>query len=127
MNSIIESISKSGRYIFAIPLIMFGFSHLMNASAMEAMVPVPGGAFWVYFTGVALLAGAVGVITNLKGLGPLAAFLLGVLLFLFAFTVHLPMMLKAPDESARMMPMIAFLKDIGLAGGAWAIAVLLKA
>jgi putative oxidoreductase len=50
MNSIIESVSKSGKYIFCIPLIMFGISHLTKADTMAGMVPVPGGVFWVYFT-----------------------------------------------------------------------------
>ena len=69
MNSIIESVSKSGKYIFCIPLIMFGISHLTKADTMAGMVPVPGGVFWVYFTGVAMLAAAVAIITNAKGLG----------------------------------------------------------
>lgn len=78
MNSIIESVTKSGRYIFTIPLIMFGVNHLTQADMMAGMVPVPGGVFWVYFTGVAMLAAAVAMITNFKGLGALAAFLTGV-------------------------------------------------
>jgi uncharacterized membrane protein YphA (DoxX/SURF4 family) len=127
MNSIMDALSKAGRHIFALPLIMFGVSHFTKADRMVAMVPVPGGVFWVYFTGIALLAGAIGIVTNFKGLGPLAAFLTGVLVLVFAFTVHLPHLINAPDEAARTMPMISLLKDIGLAGGAWAIARLMKA
>jgi len=93
---------------------------------MAGMVPVPGGVFWVYFTGVCLIAGAVGLISNLKGLGALAAFLTGILLLVIAFTVHLPGMMRAADEAAKMMPMIGLLKDIGLAGGAFVIAGLFK-
>lgn len=127
MNSILDSISKSGRYVYTIPLIMFGVSHFAQAEKMAGMVPVPGGVFWVYFTGVAMLAAAVGIITNFKGLGALAAFLTGVLMLIYAFTVHLPHLMHAQDEAQRMMPMISFLKDLGLAGGAWAIARLMKA
>jgi hypothetical protein len=89
------------------------------------MVPVPGGVFWVYFTGVAILAAAVGIITNFKGLGALAAFLTEVLMLIYAFTVHLPHLMHAQDEAQRMVPMMSFLKDLGLAGGAWAIARLI--
>lgn len=127
MNSIIDSVSKSGRYIFTIPLVVFGINHLTNANAMAGMVPVPGGAFWVYFTGVAMLAAAVAILTNFRGLGPLAAFLVGVLILVFALTIHLPGVINAKDEMSRMVPMINTLKDLGLVGGAWAIARLIKA
>jgi uncharacterized membrane protein len=80
---------------------MFGVSHFTQAEKMAGMVPVPGGVFWVYFTGVAMLAAAVGIITNFN--------------------------MRAQNEAQRMMPMISFLKDLGLAGGAWAIARLMKA
>jgi len=126
MNSIIASFSKSGKYLFCIPLVMFGMNHIMKADMMAGMVPVPGGVFWVYFTGVAMLAAAVGIITNLKGLGSLAAFLAGVLILVYALTIHLPGMMNAKDEMSRMMPMIALLKDLGLTGGAWVIAAQMK-
>ncbi len=127
MNSIIDSVSKSGKYIFTIPLIMFGFSHLTQANMMAGMVPVPGGVFWVYFTGVAMLAAAVAIITNIKGLGSLAAFLAGVLILVYVLAIHLPGVVNAKDEASRMMPLMATLKDLGMVGGAWAIARLMKA
>lgn len=127
MNSIIDSVSKSGRYIFTIPLIMFGINHLTMADLMAGMVPVPGGAFWVYFTGVAMLAAAVAIITNFKGLGSLAAFLAGVLILVYVLAIHLPDVISAKDAMARMTPMMATLKDLGMVGGAWAIARLMKA
>lgn len=127
MNSIIDSVSKSGRYIFTIPLIMFGINHLTMADLMAGMVPVPGGAFWVYFTGVAMLAAAVAIITNFKGLGSLAAFLAGVLILVYVLAIHLPGVISAKDALARMTPMMATLKDLGMVGGAWAIARLMKA
>lgn len=127
MNSIIDSVSKSGRYIFTIPLLMFGLNHLTMADKMAGMVPVPGGVFWVYFTGVAMLAAAVAIISNFKGLGSLAAFLAGVLILIYVLTIHLPGVINAKDEMSRMMPMLATLKDLGMVGGAWAIARLMKA
>ena len=65
MSSIIESVAKSGRYIFCIPLIMFGVNHLTKADMMAAMVPIPGGVFWVYLTGVAMLAAAVAIFVGI--------------------------------------------------------------
>ena len=126
MNSIITLFGKSGRFLFCIPLIMFGISHLNPPDQMVKMVPVPGGAFWVYFTGVAMLLGAIGIITNLKGLGALAAFLTGVLLLVYVVSIHLPQAMNAKDEMTRMAPMMAILKDMGMVGGAWAIALQLR-
>ncbi|MBV6492367.1 MAG: hypothetical protein LDLANPLL_00360 [Turneriella sp.] len=126
MDSIISAFGKSGRYLFCIPLVAFGMNHLTQASMMAGMVPIPGGVFWVYFTGVAMLLGAIGIITNFKGLGSLAAFLTGVLLLIYVFTIHLPALVNAPNAASRMAPLMMVLKDAGLAGGAWAIALLLK-
>ncbi|HRP69992.1 MAG TPA: DoxX family protein [Turneriella sp.] len=126
MDSIISGFGKIGRYIFCIPLVAFGMNHLTQAPMMAGMVPIPGGVFWVYFTGVAMLLGAIGIITNFKGLGALAAFLTGVLLLIYVFTIHLPGLINAKDVMSRMMSLMMVLKDAGLAGGAWAIALQLK-
>jgi uncharacterized membrane protein len=123
MDTVIDKLSgKTGKIIFSIPFFIFGISHFASANAMSGMVPVPGGVFWVYLTGLFLLAGAAGIATNLKGLGKLAAFLLGVLLFVFVFTIHLPGFIGAENEQARLLPMISLLKDIGPGAGAWVIA-----
>jgi putative oxidoreductase len=126
MNQLIDVGAKVGRYIYCIPLLAFAMNHFTNAQMMAGMVPIPGGVFWVYFTGAALAAGAIGIITNLKGLGALAAFLTGLLILSFVFTIHLPGFLNAKDEMSKMLPMIAMLKDLGMVGGAWAIAAVLK-
>ena len=36
--------------------------HIMGADKMAGMVPIPGGVFWVYFTGVAMIAAGVSII-----------------------------------------------------------------
>ena len=55
-----QTVINLGKYLFAIPLFIFGLMHLMSADQMAAMAP--GGAFMVYFTGLCLLAGSVSVI-----------------------------------------------------------------
>lgn len=105
------------RVLFALPFIASGVLHLVNAGAMAPSVPAPGGVFWVYLTGVALLAGGVGVLT--RRLGMWAALGLAVLLLLFIATIHLPALAR-PD--ARQMALVHLIKDTGLLGGAltWA-------
>jgi uncharacterized membrane protein len=97
--------------------------HLVAGASMAAAVPswVPGGVLWVYLTGVALLAGAVGI--HVRRWAPLAALGIAVLMVVFAFTVHLPAM---ADEAMRQMAMVGFMKDLGLAGGALAIGLLAR-
>ena len=56
------------RVVFAIPFLGFGIGHLMNASMMSGMVPIPGGILWIYVTGVALLAIVALTTKPVKGL-----------------------------------------------------------
>lgn len=107
-----DSLTKTGgRLIFGIPFLIFGIMHFTNASMMVGMVPIPGGVFWVYFTGLALVAASISFAINKyvywAGLG------LALFLFLTAFTVHLPAVI-----SGNMQNFSGMLKDVMLAGGA---------
>lgn len=93
-------------------MIFFGVFHFGNASVMAGRVPIAGGPFWIYVTGAALIAGGVAIVINKKA--KLATQLLGLLLLIFAFSIHLPALL-AGDQ----MSMDSFFKDVALAGGAW--------
>lgn len=108
-----DAIFKLGRFLFAIPMIIFGIFHFMGANDMAEWVPIPGGVFWIYFTGLALIAAGVSIIIRKKD--RLACFLLAVMLLIFAFALHFPGTLDGDQNSTT-----AFLKDIALAGGALA-------
>ena len=106
-----------GRFLYAIPMAVFGLFHLMNGSAMAGMVPIPGGAVWVYLTGVALLAAAVAIVSGKQA--RLALQLLGLMLLIFAVSIHLMGVVNAPDAAAGQASMTNLLKDTALAGAAW--------
>ena len=108
-----------GRILFAVPFGIFGLFHFMNASDMAGMVSIPGGVFWVYLTGLALLAAAVSILTNIKA--KLALQLLGVMLLVFALGIHLPDVLGGHD-----MSMPSLLKDTSLAGAAFWLSGIMK-
>lgn len=108
-----------GRYLFAIPMAIFGIFHFMRGGAMAGMVPIPGGVFWVYLTGAALIAAAVAIMTG--KLGGLAARLLAVFLLLTAFTVHLPAVMGGNQDAMSQL-----LKDVALAGGALVLSGILS-
>ncbi|MCB9283299.1 MAG: DoxX family protein [Lewinellaceae bacterium] len=115
---------SAGRYLLIVPALIFGVMHMMNASEMASMVPIPGGVVWVYITGLAMIAAAVAVVIGKYD--KLAAALLGLLILIYALTIHLPGVLKAGDDAQMMaMYMGNFLKDVGLAGGAWVYAAVM--
>ena len=55
---------------------------------MAGMVPIPGGAIWVYLTGLAMLAFIVSVFVG--KFDKLAGTLLGIMILIFALGLHLP-------------------------------------
>ncbi len=111
--------SNVGRIVFAIPFGIFGLNHLIMGSKMAGMVPFPGGVFWIYLTGVAMLAACIGIITR-KLMGA-AAWGLVALLLIYILTLHLPGLMSG-DEMRVQMGMISLLKDLGLIGGALMVA-----
>ncbi len=113
MNKQLENL---GKFIFLLPLAIFGAHHFMGADNMAGMVPsyLPFAVIWVYLTGVALLAAVLAVIWGKRA--KLALQLLGLMLLLFALMIHLP---QIGGNNQAAMP--SFLKDISLAGAAcWA-------
>ena len=112
-----------GKYLFALPMAVFGILHFMNASAMASMAPF-GGQVMVYLTGAGLLAAAVSLIIG--KLDKLAALLLGIMLLIFALSIHLPGVINAADDQAMGMSMSNLLKDLALSGGAFAYGLLAK-
>lgn len=109
-----NNLPVAGKYMFALPMAIFGIFHFMNANGMAGMVPsyMPGGTLWVYLTGAALVAAAVAIIIGKRA--KMASQLLGLMLLLFALLIHLVAVMNGSDSS---MP--SLLKDVALAGGAW--------
>lgn len=113
MNVLTGSVA---RYLYALPFAVFGILHFMNAGAMGGMVPIPGGVFWVYLTGIAMLAASISII--IEKYTRLACILLGVMLVIFVLSIHLPTVIGGEMQSG----MTNLLKDLALAGGAWILA-----
>lgn len=99
------------RIVYGLPFAVFGIFHFMQGADMAGMVWLPGGVFWVYLTGLALIAAGVSFAINQYT--KWAAWGLAVFLFLTAFTVHFPNVLGG-DQAA----MTGFLKDVMLLGAA---------
>ena len=81
---------------------------------------LPGGDIWFYIVGVAFILAAIAFLTHRQV--KLAAYLLAVLLFLFALTIHLPNYLHSGELEMKQLSYINFLKDLAIAAFALYIA-----
>jgi uncharacterized membrane protein len=107
------------RVLFSIPFLAFGVRHLMHAGDMGGMVPIPGGAIWVYITGLAMILAGVAAITKFQGRN--AMLLLALMLFIFVVSVQIPAMVSS-DPMLKMGGTVSTYKDLGLMGGALLLA-----
>jgi uncharacterized membrane protein len=71
-------------------MILGGIQHFVYADFVAQLVPswIPGARFWVYFTGVALIAGGLGIL--LPKTQRLAATMSGIMIFLWVVLLHIP-------------------------------------
>ncbi len=109
------------RIVFAVPFFVFGLNHFMNTAMVSSIVPgfLPVKTFWVYLTGVALIAASLSIIVQYKA--RLASILLAVMLLSFVVLIHIPGMAQGMQSAFS-----GLLKDTALAGGALAIAGISK-
>ena len=108
-----------GRILFTVPFLAFGIRHLMYANAMGGMVPIPGGAIWVYVTGIAMILASIAAITGIQGRN--AMLLLALMLLIFVVSIHYPAMMST-DAAVKMGGTAGLYKDLGLMGGALILA-----
>lgn len=107
---------KTGRIVYAIGMLLFGLAHFAETDKFAALVPIPGAALWVYFTGVCLVAAAVSYF--IKKQIALSSLLLGIMLLGFVVLVHAPQAL-ATDEMVRGNAVAHVFKTLSLAGAAF--------
>ncbi|MFC2187793.1 DoxX family protein [Peijinzhouia sedimentorum] len=109
-----ESLSMIGRFLFALPIMIFGIFHFMNATEMSGIVPayLPAPTVFVYISGAGLILASLSLILKIQT--SLAMLLLGIMLLIFALTVHLPGAMDGAQAS-----MSNLLKDIALSGAAF--------
>ena len=84
------------RIFFSITMISFGIGHFLYAQYVQKLVPdwISGHYFWTYFAGAALIASGVAIILKIW-LKP-AAILLGIMVFLWFISLHIPRAIAMP-------------------------------
>jgi uncharacterized membrane protein YphA (DoxX/SURF4 family) len=108
----INTILSAGKYIYALVFAAFGILHFVDAAGMTDAMKPPGGVWTVYISGALLIGVAICIIIG--KFDKFAAVLLGLVYLIFAFTLNFEGMMAGSELSTSM-----FLKDVGLAGGAW--------
>jgi uncharacterized membrane protein YphA (DoxX/SURF4 family) len=114
-----------GRIMFALVFLGSAVGHLKNAQGMAGYATskgIPRAKEAVLLTGVMLLVGAVSVV--LGAYADLGSLLLISFLLPTAFLMHA--FWKETDAMAKMGEQVQFLKNVGLAGGAIFLYVLLQ-
>lgn len=105
---------KLGTILFALPFIVSGLFHFINAKGMAmAISGFPMAEILIYFSGVTLIAGAIAIMTNIYA--RLASLLLALELFLITISVQLPGLM---NPESMQDSMIGLLHNISLIGGA---------
>ena len=105
------------RVLFALPFGIFGIVHFMKADQMAGAVPVPGGVFWVYVTGLAMVAACISIITKIQS--KWASLGLALLLLFYIVFVHGP---RAFNPATMQTDFPQVLKNLSLMGGALLLA-----
>jgi uncharacterized membrane protein YphA (DoxX/SURF4 family) len=101
----------ASRIVFGVSMVIFGWQHFMYAAFLVNLVQkwLPAHAFWIYFTGTAMMAAGAAIATGI--LARIAGIALGIMFVLFFLTLHLPRVLAAihnQDEITSMFVALAF-------------------
>lgn len=108
-----------GRFLYAIPMGVFGVFHFLHADQMVGYLagwPMAKGL--IYISGAGLILAAIAIIIDKHA--KLASLLLALMLALFILFLHLPGVMAGGASS--QMAMMSLLKDAALMGGALVIA-----
>ena len=107
-----------GRVFFSAFLLLGGIQHFIWATFVAALIPtwIPAPAFWVYFAGAALIAGAVGMLVPVTL--RVAALWTGIMIFLWVWLLHVP---RAVADLGNTNETVAAFEALAFAGTAWLI------
>ena len=110
-------LAPTGAILFAITMVSFGILHFLFATQVTGFVPswIPFHLFWIYFAGVALIGSGVAIILRIKV--PLIASLLGLMIFIWVVSLHIPRVIAAApaDRGGELTSAIIALAYSGIA------------
>ncbi|MDB4924654.1 hypothetical protein [Mucilaginibacter sp.] len=121
ITNLLEKLLPAGRFFFAITMVVFGITHFVYIQFVAMLVPAwtPWHIFWGYLAGVALIAGGLGIILNIQL--RLAANVLGVIIFIWLITLHIPRAIADP-YTGHGNEVVSVFEALGFSGIAFLIA-----
>jgi putative oxidoreductase len=117
-----QSIYRVGIVLYALVIGFFGVNHFLNGTGFQNTIPsiFPYHIFWVYLTGLALIAAAISFLTGRQT--KLAGLFLFVYLIIIVLSIHLPAVIRSEGSPIISIALTNLVKDTGLAGAALMIA-----
>jgi hypothetical protein len=108
-------ILAAGRYIFAVPLVIFSVLHFKYAFFISNLIPrwIPQRFFFANFVGLCFLCAALAIFTGVRA--RLAACLLAVMFFLWVGILHAPRVAASPHNGNEWTSMFIALAMAGSA------------
>jgi uncharacterized membrane protein YphA (DoxX/SURF4 family) len=105
----------AGRYIFAVPLIIFGILHFKYAFFISILIPkwIPQRFFFANFVGLCFIAAALAIATGIRA--RLASFLLAAMFLLWVAILHAPRVVAAVHNGNEWTSMFIALAMAGSA------------
>jgi len=115
-------VSHIAIYLLSVVMIIFGIYHFKNPKALMEYVPsnIPNPILGVKIVGAVFILAAVSFIFNKYV--KITAYLLALMLFIFAFFIHGEIYMNAGSEEVKVNALINILKDPALAAFALHIA-----
>jgi uncharacterized membrane protein len=98
MNIVLDWSAKVAPCFIAVPMAIFGVQHFIYLTFVAEFIPawIPWRTFWACFTGIALIAAAVGIVS--KKWDQWAASLLGAMILLWVVLLHIPRVAAESDD-----------------------------
>jgi putative oxidoreductase len=117
-----STISRIGTIMYALVIGFFGVNHFLLGTGVQKQMPrfIPYSLFWVYLTGVLLIAAAIAFLIGKYV--KIAGLLLAVFLILIVLTVHVPALSNVTGDEHVSIIVTNLVKDTGLAAAALIIA-----
>jgi uncharacterized membrane protein YphA (DoxX/SURF4 family) len=95
----VDRLAPLTKYFVGIFLLLSGVQHFLFSQFVKFLVPawIPFPIFWAYFSGVALIAGGLGIITGFQR--KRAAIFSACMIFAWVFILHIPRALGAEGNA----------------------------
>jgi uncharacterized membrane protein YphA (DoxX/SURF4 family) len=121
----LDKIAPYGNIFFAFTMTGFGIGHFMYVQFVSKTVPswMPDPVFWTCFAGVALMAGGICILLNIRL--KIIALFLSLMIFLWFWLLHLPGVFSYQGDDRRNILASAF-DALAFSGIALVIAFTLK-